>query len=450
MHEMRATVRRWLTCAATAALLLIGRGAWAWAESASQNAINTGDTAWVLMSTGLVLLMTPGLALFYAGMVRAKNVLSTIMQSLMAMALVTLLWVALVYSLAFAPGNPFIGGLQWAGLRTVAADPNPDYAATIPHLAYAMYQLMFAIITPALISGAVVERMKFLSFTIFIGVWVVLVYAPLAHMVWGVGGFLRNLGALDFAGGTVVHISSGASALVLALFLGRRRFAMSDEQRPHNLPMTVLGTGLLWFGWFGFNAGSALGANSVASNALAATHISASSAGFAWMLVEWLRFGKPTALGVATGAVAGLVAITPAAGFVSPGAAVVIGVGAALFCYLAIQLKNRLGYDDALDVFGVHGIGGIWGAMATGLFASTAINSAGANGLFLGGGFELVLKQAVGVVVALGMALVGTTVIAAVLQKLGGLRTSETAEEIGLDLSDHGETAYSGTGVQPE
>jgi len=313
MASLGYRLPRGLFAAAILAIPLSAR-----ADGASVPALDTGDTAWVLASAALVLLMTPGLALFYGGMVRAKNVLNMFMQSLIAMALITVLWALCGYSLAFAPGGPIVGGLQWAGLHGVGLVPNPEYAGTVPHQAFMIYQLMFAIITPALISGAIADRMRFGAYVLFIGIWSLVAYAPLAHMVWGAGGMLRQLGALDFAGGTVVHISSGASALVLALLIGRRRAEPAEGMRPHSLPLSVIGTGLLWFGWFGFNAGSALGANAVAVSALVATHLAAAAAALAWALLEWLVFRRPTALGLLTRAVAGLVAVTPASGFVGP------------------------------------------------------------------------------------------------------------------------------------
>jgi Amt family ammonium transporter len=420
-----------------------------WAETAKPS-LDTGDTAWMLASSALVLLMTPGLAMFYAGMVRAKNVLNTITQSFMAMALISVIWAICGYSLAFAPGTAWIGGLRWLGLVGVGPDPNPLYSATVPHQVFMVYQMMFAIITPALISGAIADRMKFSSYTIFIGAWCLLVYVPLAHMVWGDGGFLRNLGALDFAGGTVVHISSGVSALVLAILVGPRRRSMTEDMRPHNLPMTMIGTGLLWFGWFGFNAGSAIGSNGLAGSAFVATHLAAAAAGLAWVGIEWVVYRRPTALGLATGAVAGLVAVTPAAGFVGPMAAIVIGAFVSVISFAAIRAKERFRYDDALDVFGVHGVGGTWGALATGLFASLAVNPGGANGLLMGGGIAPVLRQCAGVGVAVALAVVGTLVIGLALKATIGLRVSDEEEDTGMDLSQHGEAGYAGPSTGSE
>jgi Amt family ammonium transporter len=414
---------------------------------------DTGDTAWMLASAALVLLMTPGLALFYGGMVRGKNVLNMLMQSFIAMGVVTLLWVIVGYSLAFAPGSSILGGMSYLGLNNVGADTFTlnGTAMTIPHQLFMIYQMMFAIITPALISGAIAERMKFSTYVVFIAIWSLLVYSPMAHMVWGEGGYLFKLGALDFAGGTVVHILSGMSALTLAIMLGKRRLERAEDLRPHNLPMTLIGTGLLWFGWFGFNGGSAGASSGLAVSAFTVTHIAAATAGLTWVLIEWVILKQPTALGFATGAVAGLVAITPASGFVGPMAAIAIGVGVSFISYYAIKMKAKLGYDDTLDVFGVHCMGGIWGALATGLFAQKSINSAGADGLFFGGGATLLGKQFVGVLIALVMAAVGTFVIASVLKAVMGLRANQDEEESGLDLTQHGEVGYTGpaTGAEP-
>ena len=356
------------------------------AAEAAPAKIDTGDTAFVLISAALVLLMTPALALFYGGMCRTKNVLSTIMQSFFIIGIISIQWVLFGYSLAFGPDiSHFIGNLEWIGLNGVGNSPNADYAATIPHSAFMIFQGMFAVITPALITGAFAERMKFSAFAVFTVVWATLVYDPVAHWVWGVGGWLREMGVLDFAGGTVVHIISGVSGLVIALMIGKRRGYGSEVMLPHHLPMTVLGAGLLWFGWFGFNAGSALGANEIASNAFVVTHVSAAAATVSWVLAEWLMHGKPTVLGAASGCIAGLVSITPAAGFVSPLSAVAIGLLGGVICYLSVSVvKAKLGYDDSLDAFGVHGVGGAWGALATGLFASKAVNEAGADGLLFG------------------------------------------------------------------
>src|SRR6476660_9761123 len=404
--------------------------------------INTGDTAWVLASSALVLLMTiPGLALFYGGLVRTKNVLGTLMQSFIMVGIVTLQWIIIGYSLAFATGTSFLGNLSWAGLTGVGLTPNADYAATIPHQTFMFYQLMFAIITPALMTGAFAERVKFSTFAVFSLLWTTLVYDPLAHWVWGVGGFLRNMGALDFAGGTVVHISAGASALVAVLIMGKRVGFGKVPMAPHNLPFAVIGAAMLWVGWFGFNAGSALGANGLASSAFMATHTAASLAALGWMIAEWIRTGKPTMLGAASGAVAGLVAITPASGFVTPLAAIVIGFFAGVVCYSACLLKSKFGYDDSLDVVGVHGVGGIFGAIMTGVFASKAINPAGNDGLLYGNP-SLLVTQLIAVGATVLFAAAGSAVILFALKATMGLRVSEEEERMGLDLSQHSESAY--------
>jgi len=413
--------------------------------------VDSGDTAWMLISAAFVMLMTPGLALFYGGMVRSKNILNMLLQNFVALGIVTIVWVLWGYSLAFGPGGRWIGSLAWFGLQGVGQSPNPDYSATIPHQVYMIYQMMFAIITPALISGAVAERMKFSTYVVFMALWSTLVYCPVAHWVWGHNGWLGTMGALDFAGGTVVHITSGVSALVVVLALGKRSSAgigHEEELRPHNLPMTLMGTGLLWFGWFGFNAGSALTAGGLAGSAFLATHVAAAAAGVTWIGLDCLVHKKPTALGFATGAVAGLVAITPASGYVGPLAAIVIGAAVSVISFYAIQLKHRFHYDDTLDVFGVHGIGGMWGALATGLFASLAVNSAGANGLFAGGGFTLLGKQLTAVGAAAGYAAAVTFILIRVLKALMGLRVSAEAENAGLDLALHGEAGYNGPGSE--
>jgi Amt family ammonium transporter len=413
------------------------------ATPAAPTAIDTGDTAWILISAALVLLMTPGLAFFYGGMVRKKNVLGTIMQSMVMIALISIQWVLFGYSLSFGPDQGgIIGSLAWVGLKGVGMDPNPDYAATIPHQAFMIYQAMFAIITPALISGAFAERMKFSTFLVFSLLWATLVYNPLAHWVWGVGGWMRNLGALDFAGGTVVHISSGVSALAAALYMGKRIGYGREPMPPHNLPMTVLGAGILWFGWFGFNGGSALASNGLAVNAFVVTHLAAAAATLTWMAVEWSHRGKPTVLGAVSGAVAGLVVITPASGFVGPISAILIGIGGGFVCYFgAVILKNKLGYDDSLDAFGVHGLGGTFGALATGFFASKAVNSAGNDGLFFGNP-SLVLIQAITVVATWIFAFAVTWILLKVLDSTMGLRVTKENEITGLDMSEHGEGAY--------
>jgi ammonium transporter, Amt family len=405
--------------------------------------IDSGDTAWVLVSTALVLLMTaPGLALFYGGMVRQKNALGTLMQSFIILALISVQWVLWGYSLAFGPDKGgIIGGLEWVGLSGVGPTPNAEYAATIPHTAFMLFQMMFAVITPALITGAFAERKKFSTFLVFILVWATVVYDPLAHWVWGVGGWLRNLGALDFAGGTVVHISSGISALAAALIIGKRKGYGHQPMPPHNLPFTVMGASLLWFGWFGFNAGSALAANGLAAHAFMTTNTATAAAALGWMFTEWSSRGKPTVLGAASGAVAGLVAITPAAGFVTPMAAIIIVAVAGFICYSACNLKSRLGYDDSLDVVGVHGVGGTWGALATGVFATKLVNDAGGDGLLYGNPKQLGI-QFLAVLVTWVLGFVMTTVILKVLDGVMGLRVTDEEEAAGLDLSQHSETAY--------
>jgi len=404
--------------------------------------MNPGDTAWVLMSSALVMLMTPGLAFFYGGMVRRKNILSILMQCFIILCVMSLQWVLFGYSLAFSPGNGFIGGLQWVGLNGVGQEPFAEYAATIPHTAFMIFQAMFAIITPALIIGAFAERMKFSAFVVFTLLWATLVYDPVCHWVWGIGGWIRNLGALDFAGGTVVHINAGIAALVTALVIGRRKCLDKNVPSPHNLPFVVLGTALLWFGWFGFNAGSALGANGLAANAFVVTNTAAAAAGLSWALIEWIRVGKPTMFGVASGAVAGLVAITPAAGFVGVVPAIIIGLMVSVFCYLAAAIiKPKMGYDDALDAFGVHCVGGIWGALATGLFASRAVNAAGADGLLFGCS-GLFMKQLIAVGATLAYAVIVTFILYKIVDAMLGIRIEEGDEEIGLDLSQHHERAY--------
>jgi Amt family ammonium transporter len=385
----------------------------------------------------------PGLALFYGGMGRSKNALSTFLQSFVILALISLQWVLWGYSLAFGPDKGgIIGGLEWFGLNGVGLEPNADYAATIPHQAFMLFQMMFAVITPALITGAYAERMKFSAFILFTLLWATFIYDPLAHWVWGVGGWVRNLGALDFAGGTVVHISSGMAGLASAIMVKQRLGHGKEHMPPHNLPMTLLGASLLWFGWFGFNAGSALTSGALATSAFTATNTAAATAALAWMVTEWIYRGKPSALGAASGAVAGLVAITPASGFVGPISSIWIGIGAGVFCYTAVMLKPLFGYDDALDAVGVHGIGGSWGALATGLFASKAVNSAGADGLFFGNPAQLGI-QAMAVLVTMVFVFVGTLIILAIVDAIMGLRVNEEEERSGLDLSQHDEKAYS-------
>jgi Amt family ammonium transporter len=403
--------------------------------------INAGDTAWVLVSAALVLMMTPALAFFYGGMVRKKNILSTLNLSFIIMALLSIQWVLYGYSLAFgADLGGIIGGLNFLGLVGVDGSPNAAYAPTIPHLAFAAFQMMFAIITPALITGAFVERVRFKTFLVFTLLWATLVYDPVAHWVWGVGGMLRQLGALDFAGGTVVHVTAGFSALAFALVIGSRKGFGAAMFEPHNIPYSVLGAGLLWFGWFGFNGGSALAANGLAVQALVTTNTAAAAAGLMWMLLSWLD-NKPSVLGIVTGAVVGLVAITPAAGYVTPLAAIVIGAVAAPISYYAIRFRQKRNLDESLDVWACHGMGGTWGALATGLFATTAVNPGGADGLFYGNPMQFVI-QAVAVVASIAMAFGVTYGLAKVLGAVMGLRVSDNEEEVGLDISAHGERAY--------
>jgi len=407
------------------------------------NTVNAADTSFIIFATALVMLMTPGLALFYGGMVRRKNVLSTTVHSYTAMVIISIQWVLIGYTLCFGKNFVgFIGNFQFLGLHGVGFLPNPDYATTIPQSVFMLFQLMFAIITPALISGAIAERMKFIAFAIFILLWSTLVYDPIAHWVWGAGGWLRTLGALDFAGGNVVHISSGISALVVALVIGKRRKIKTIT--PHNLPMTLLGAGVLWFGWFGFNAGSALAINGVALNAFITTNTSAAAGALTWSICELIIRKKVTSLGIASGIVVGLVAITPGAGFVSPLSSILIGgIGGALCFFFVSVVKQKFGYDDALDAFGCHGIGGIWGGIATGIFASKAINPAGANGLIYGN-IRLVGIQLIAIVATIAYSAIMTFIILKVLSKFMSLRVTKEEEIDGLDVSLHGEEAYGG------
>jgi ammonium transporter, Amt family len=406
--------------------------------------MNPADTAFVLVSAALVMLMTPGLALFYGGMVRSKNILATLMENFILLGVVGVIWALWGYSLAFGPDvGSFIGNLDYLGLMGVGTEPFKTYSETIPHQTFMIYQAMFAIITPALITGAFAERMKFSAFLVFMVLWVTIVYCPVAHWVWGDGGWLKGLGALDFAGGTVVHINAGIAALAAALVVGKRQgYGNHTTFIPHNLPMTVLGAGLLWFGWFGFNAGSALAANALASSAFTSTHLATCAATLAWVATEWIVRGKPTTLGAASGAVAGLVAITPAAGFVGPMSAILIGIGAGIICYLAVLLKPRLGYDDSLDVVGVHCVGGVWGALATGLFASKLVNSAGADGLFYGNPGQFLI-QVIAVVATMVFSFVASYILFKILDATMGLRVSPEDEVAGLDITEHQETGYS-------
>ena len=408
----------------------------------SATKIDSGDTAWLLMSTALVMLMTPGLAMFYGGMVRRKNVLGTIMHSFIAIALVSIQWILFGYSLSFGPDvKGIIGNLSWAGLSNVNIAPNADYAPTVPHLAFMIYQMMFAVITPALISGAFAERIKFSSFLLFTVVWTTIVYDPVAHWIWGAGGWMKNLGVLDFAGGIVVHATSGFSALAAALYIGKRKGFLHEHMPPHDLPMTVLGAGLLWFGWFGFNAGSALSSGSLATMAFVTTHIAAVSATLTWTFAEWIHRGKPTMFGAATGAIAGLATITPAAGFVGPMPALFIGMAAGVLCYTALNAKTRFKYDDSLDAFGVHGVGGTLGTIMTGVFASVAINAAGANGLLFGNPKQLAVQIGAVALVAVYSFVVSLGLFK-IIDLMMGLRVDAEQETEGLDISQHGEAGY--------
>jgi Amt family ammonium transporter len=409
--------------------------------SMAASGINSGDTAWLLVSTAMVMLMTPGLALFYGGMVQRKNVLSTFMHCFFALGIVTVQWALLGYSLAFGKSHGgLIGGFDYLFMNGVGVEAK-DATSTVPHVLFMMYQGMFAVITPALIAGAFAERMKFSAFCLFTLVWATVVYDPLAHWVWAPDGWLAKRGALDFAGGTVVHLSSGISALVCAIVLGKRLGYPSRKHAPHNVTMTVMGAGLLWFGWFGFNGGSALASNGLAALAFANTQLAAAAGAVGWGLVEAVRFNKVTMLGVASGLVAGLVGITPAAGFVSPMAALVIGAAAGVVCYGGVMLKGRFGYDDALDAFGVHGIGGALGALLTGVFAAKAFNPAGADGL-LRGGTAVMATQVIGVVAAAGFAVVASVAILFAIDKTIGLRVTPDEEREGLDTALHGESGY--------
>jgi len=422
------------TFALTASLLLPFT---AFAEDAPPT-IDSGDTAWMLVSSALVMLMVPGLALFYGGLSRQKNVLNTIMMSFIALGVMTIQWVVIGYSLSFGTGNFFIGDFSFALLNGVDLKPS-SFASTIPHQAFMVFQMMFAIITPALISGAIVDRMKFSAYVIFILIWGTVVYDPLCHWVWG-GGWVGSMGALDFAGGLVVHMSSGIAALACALVLGKRKGYPTEPMLPHNLPMVVLGASLLWFGWFGFNAGSALSSGAGATGAFVTTQIATAAGMLGWVLVESFHGGKPTMLGAASGAVAGLVAITPAAGFIGPIASIIVGGLAGVICFMAILMKNRLGYDDALDAFGIHGVGGAWGALATGIFAVEAIG--GTNGLLAGNGGQVV-TQLISIMATFTYSFIVTTIILKVIDMTIGLRVTDDEETQGLDVTLHGENAYS-------
>jgi Amt family ammonium transporter len=396
--------------------------------------IDTGDTAWLLISTALVMLMTPALSLFYGGMVRSKNILGTLMQSFVSLGVISILWVVYGYSLSFGPDvHHFIGNLDWAMLNHVGLEPYPIYSATIPHQLFMLYQMMFAVITPALITGAFAERFKFKTFLVFIVAWFTFVYCPIAHWIWGQGGWIKELGGLDFAGGMVVHIASGMSALIATLMIGKRIGWKRDHMSPHNLSLTILGASLLWFGWFGFNAGSALGANALAVKAFLTTQLAAAAGAVGWLIIEWKRSGRPTTLGIASGAIAGLVSITPAAGFIYPMWAIVIGFIGGIGCYGAVRTKTKLNIDDSLDAVGIHGIGGIWGSIATGIFATTGLVS---------GSWHLLKIQLVSTLAAIIYSLIMTFVIIHILAKTMGVRVTKSQEVLGLDISQHGERGY--------
>lgn len=404
--------------------------------------INGADTAFILAAAGLVLLMTPGLALFYAGMVRSKNVLGTIMQSLVLISLISLEWVYIGYSMSFGPDvGGLIGDFSWLALSGVGTAPSATYATTIPHIVFMIYQCMFAVITPALIAGAFAERVRFPAFVVFSLLWAVLVYNPVCHWVWGSGGWLAKLGVLDFAGGLVVHATCGMAALASVMIIGPRKGFGHTNFMPHNLPMTMLGTGLLWFGWFGFNGGSALAANEVAATAFVATHLGGMAGMAMWTVMEWVKLGKPTTLGAASGAIAGLATITPAAGFVGPNAAIIIGLAAGVVCFLAVNMKSRFKFDDSLDVVGIHGVGGITGTILLGVFASKTVNPNGVDGLLAGSGAQL-FKQLIGVGVICVYAFVVSWIILKLVHVWMGLRITEEAEHQGLDYTEHSETAY--------
>lgn len=395
---------------------------------------NSGDTAWLLISTGLVMLMTPALSLFYGGMVRSKNILATLMQSFVSLGVISILWVLYGYSLAFGPDvHHIIGNLDWVMLNHVGLESTPIYSPTIPHQLFMLFQMMFAVITPALITGAFAERFKFKTYLVFLVAWFTIVYCPIAHWVWGQGGWIRNLGGLDFAGGLVVHIASGMSALIVVLVIGKRLGWQKEQISPHNLSLTILGASLLWFGWFGFNAGSALASNGLAVKAFLTTQLAAAAGGLGWLAIEWKRSGIPTTLGIASGVIAGLVSITPAAGFVSPFFAIVIGFIGGIICYCAVRTKSKLNIDDSLDVVGIHGTGGIWGAIATGIFASTGV---------VVGNWHLLGVQLISVISIIFYSLVATFIITKVLDATMGIRVSTDEEILGLDISQHGERGY--------
>ncbi len=412
------------------------------AGAAAASGSNTGDTAWVLISAALVMLMTPGLAFFYGGLVRRKNILGVLMQCFILLSALSIQWVLFGYSLAFSPGNAFIGSLKWFGLAGIGPEPYAAYSSTIPHQAFIIFQAMFAVITPALIIGAFAERMKFSAFFLFSLLWATFVYDPIAHWVWGEGGWLKELGVMDFAGGIVVHINAGIAALVTAIIIGKRNGYIRQPPPPHNLPFSVLGAAMLWFGWFGFNAGSALGANAIAANAFLVTNTAGAAAALSWAFLDWKFNGNPTILGTITGAVAGLAAVTPAAGFIGIFGAIVIGVFSSAFCFVAVGfLKHKFSYDDSLDAFGVHGIGGIWGTLATGLFASKAINAAGSDGLFFGN-YKQFLLQLSATAVTVAYAFIVSWIIYKIVDLVVGVRVAEKDEAMGIDLTQHNERAY--------
>ena len=423
--------------------MFLGISQTVWAVGSVVPVISGGDTAWILISAALVFLMTPGLAFFYGGLVRRKNMLSILMQCFVLICIITLQWVLFGYSLAFGPDvKGLVGSFGWAGLQGVTLDPFAAYSTTIPHQLFMIYQAMFAIITPGLILGAFAERMKFSAFCIFSLLWATFVYDPVCHWMWGAGGFLKNMGALDFAGGVVVHINAGVAALACALVLGKRKGYPDKISPPHNLPFAVLGAGLLWFGWFGFNAGSALTSGALATSAFVNTQFAGAAAGLTWALLDWIFNSRSTVLGIITGAVGGLAAVTPASGFITPIGAIWIGIVVSALCYMAVAiLKNKLGYDDSLDAFGVHGIGGMWGTLAAGLWATTMVNPAGANGLFYGNTAQFFI-QLKAVVITSVYSFVMTFVILKVLNAVMGVRASEQDELIGLDLTQHREAGY--------
>ncbi|MBI5700333.1 ammonium transporter [Candidatus Saganbacteria bacterium] len=403
--------------------------------------INSGDTAWVLISTALVILMTPALGFFYGGMVRKKNLLSTIMLSITMLAMISVQWILYGYTIAFGPDRGgIIGGLDWLGLAHVTGAPYAAYAPGIPHLAFMMFQLAFAVITPALITGAFVERINFSGFLVFTLLWSTFVYAPVAHWVWGIGGWMRNMGVLDFAGGAVVHITAGISALAVALVIGKRKGYGKVPMEPSNIPLTVLGAFLLWFGWFGFNGGSALSAGAIATQAIVATNAAGAAAALTWMIISWSH-KRPSALGFSTGAIAGLAAVTPASGFVSPLSALMIGVVAAIFSYYMIIFRMKIGFDESLDVFACHGIGGMWGIIATGLFAEKALNPAGANGLFFGNITQFKIQLIAVAVIAI-FSFAATYILAKIVDTMFLLRAKDNEEDVGLDIAQHGESVY--------